>query len=161
MPRSPAHPPPAASEHPSVVIHWREPGCADRRLVFPFRPGLEWMAVGAATDCDVIVTEANFPELGFQINWRPPRPPALYAHPSVVLRDETFSEATLLNSVFPLDDWLAVRLKHTATLFLVAVARSEPLVPDVIESIFERLRRAPPERPSDLRLGCSLAGERT
>ncbi len=78
-----------------------------------------WLSVGTTSECDIIVTEPDFPQLAFQINWHPNREPLLYVHPAVVWLDGQHRQATLTESIFPLGTHTAVRLHGTRTVFLV------------------------------------------
>ncbi len=78
-----------------------------------------WLSVGTTSECDIIVTEPDFPQLAFQINWHPTREPLLYVHPAVVWLDGQRQQATLTESIFPLGTHTAVRLHGTRTVFLV------------------------------------------
>ncbi len=78
-----------------------------------------WLSVGTTSECDIIVTESDFPQLAFQINWHPTREPLLYVHPAVVWLDGQHRQATLTESIFPLGMHTAIRLHGTRTVFLV------------------------------------------
>ncbi len=78
-----------------------------------------WLSVGTTSECDILVTEPDFPQLAFQINWHPTREPLLYVHPAVVWLDGQHRQATLTESIFPLGMHTAIRLHGTRTVFLV------------------------------------------
>ncbi|QUW01099.1 hypothetical protein J8C02_13165 [Chloracidobacterium sp. MS 40/45] len=78
-----------------------------------------WLSVGTTSECDIIVTEPDFPQLAFQINWHPNREPLLYVHPAAVWLDGQHRQATLTESIFPLGMRTAVCLHGTRTVFLV------------------------------------------
>ncbi len=78
-----------------------------------------WFSVGTTSECDIVVTEPDFPQLAFQINWHPTREPLLYIHPAVVWLDGQHRQATLTESIFPLGAQTAIRLQGTQTAFLV------------------------------------------
>ncbi|MGQ9896574.1 MAG: hypothetical protein ACUVR8_03295 [Acidobacteriota bacterium] len=83
-----------------------------------------WLSVGTTSECDIIVTEPNFPQLAFQINWHSTREPLLYVHPATVWLDGQVQQASLRNSIFPLGHTAAIHLYGTTTVFLVSRANS-------------------------------------
>ncbi|AEP13106.1 hypothetical protein Cabther_B0101 [Chloracidobacterium thermophilum B] len=89
------------------------------RTTVIFEDSRLWISVGTTSECDILVTEPDFPQLAFQINWHPAREPLLYVHPAVVWLDGQCRQATLTESIFPLGAHTAVRLHGTRTVFLV------------------------------------------
>ena len=89
------------------------------RTTVIFEDSRLWISVGTTSECDILVTEPDFPQLAFQINWHPNREPLLYVHPAVVWLDGQCRRATLTESIFPLGAHTAVRLHGTRTVFLV------------------------------------------
>ncbi|WP_058865995.1 hypothetical protein [Chloracidobacterium thermophilum] len=84
-----------------------------------FDTGRLWLSVGTTSECDILVTEPDFPQLAFQINWHPTREPLLYVHPAILWLDGQCRQATLTESIFPLGARTAIRLHGTRTVFLV------------------------------------------
>jgi hypothetical protein len=129
------------------------------RHAVAFPDGQPWAAVGRTSECDIQVTEAGFPQLGFQINWTADREPTLYIHPAQVFIAGEVAEATVKSPFFTLDGPVAIRMFDTETLFLV-VKNAE--LPD--SDALERLRAAGDafERASRgayvFRLGCLPSG---
>jgi hypothetical protein len=89
------------------------------RTTVIFEDSRLWISVGTTSECDILVTEPDFPQLAFQINWHPAREPLLYVHPAVIWLDGQCRQATLTESIFPLGAHTAVRLHGTRTVFLV------------------------------------------
>jgi hypothetical protein len=89
------------------------------RTTVIFEDSRLWISVGTTSECDILVTEPDFPQLAFQINWHPAREPLLYVHPAVIWLDGQCRRATLTESIFPLGAHTAVRLHGTRTVFLV------------------------------------------
>lgn len=141
----------------ATVFQLSENGLTHQAVVFP--DGLPWIAVGRTSECDIQVTEAEFPQLGFQINWTPDRAPTLYIHPAQVFIADTVTEATVTTPFFSLDGPVAIQMFNTETLFLV-VRGAELRDSDALEYLraagvaFEQAARG----AYVFRLGCLPSG---
>lgn len=137
----------------ATVFQLSENGLTRHAVAFP--DGQPWVAAGRTSECDIQVTEAEFPQLGFQINWTADREPALYIHPAQVFIADTVTEATVKAPFFPLAGPVAIRMFDTHTLFLVVPGTEYPDA-DALESLraagtaFERTSRG----GYVFRLGC-------
>lgn len=142
----------------ATVFQLSENGLTRQTVAFP--DGQPWAAVGRTSECEIQVTEAGFPQLGFQINWTADREPTLYIHPAQVFIAGEIAEATVKSPFFPLDGPVAIRMFDTETLFLVVKG-----VEFADSDALERLRAAGDafERASRgayvFRLGCLPSGQ--
>lgn len=112
----------------TIVLLRAEQVCS--RTTVTFTPDRLWFAVGTTSECDLIVTEPDFPQLAFQINWHPTREPLLYVHPAMLWLDGQQQRASLHESIFPLGGTAAIRLQGTTTVFIVS--RSDGATSDAL-----------------------------
>lgn len=102
-----------------LTIIWLDAGRLPSHTTVVFDARRLWFSAGASSDCDIIVTEPDFPQLAFQINWHPAREPLLYVHPAVIWLDGQCRQANLTESVFPLGTQTVIRRHGTRTVFFV------------------------------------------